>query len=419
MPPRHPLSRTFQAAAGAAVVFLTGTVWIILVAGDAWPLRLKAGVFALVALLLAIPAERWLTRHIVGPLRATEAMARRIAQGDLRVSEVEIRAVGGWSVTEAFRHMVAELRRLMGAIQQAAQESAALSQQISDATRQMAGSTEEVASTTAELTDRAIAQAGLVRSVADDASRILAIAQDVATTALKSVDRNAALAALARTHRERLGKSAAALEGLAREVELGTAEAEALARASEEIERFLVQARSIAKQTRVLALNAAIEAARAGEHGQGFSVVADEVRKRSGQAGLAATATTETVRAVVARVETAQERMLRLGRGGLQAREAALAAVEGLDTVAKEAEANDAWTRGVSRAAHEVRGLIESIADRTRELAAGTESYAASAEQIAASAEELNASTEEVTASAGQLASAGVRLREAAGSIKS
>ena len=49
-------------------------------------------------------------------------MAGRIAQGDLRVSEGEIQAVGGGPVTEAFRHMVHELRRLMSTIQQAASE---------------------------------------------------------------------------------------------------------------------------------------------------------------------------------------------------------------------------------------------------------------------------------------------------------
>jgi methyl-accepting chemotaxis protein len=274
----------------------------------------------------------------------------------------------------------------------------------------MMSSTEEVAATTSDLTDRAIAQAALVRSVADDAARILSIANDVAGGALKAADRNADLAELARSHREQLGQTATALEGLAEEVRLGAEEAEALALASEEIERFLVQARSVAKETRVLALNAAIEAARAGEEGQGFSIVADEIRKLSGQASLAASATSETVRSVVARVQTARERMLRLGRSGLQAREAALAAVDGLRVVSEQAEANDAWTRGVSRAANEVRGLIDGIAGRTQELAAGVEGYAASAEEIAAAAQELNASTEEITASTSNLAAAAQRL---------
>ena len=112
---------------------------------------------------------------------------------------------------------------------------------------------------------------------------------------------------------------------------------------------------------------------------------------------------------------SARERLLRLGQGGLQARDAALAAVEGLTTLSSEADAVDAWTRNVSRATGEVRGLIDGIAVRTRELATGTEDYAAAAEQIAASSQELNASTEEITASAQTLANAAVKLTAAIG----
>ena len=113
------------------------------------------------------------------------------------------------------------------------------------------------------------------------------IADGVAGGALKAVERNAELANLARSHRGRLADSVDALDRLAEEVELGSREAETLAQASLEIERFVDQARTVAKQTRILALNAAIEAARAGEAGRGFAVVASEVRslaQRSSQA---------------------------------------------------------------------------------------------------------------------------------------
>ena len=415
---RHPFRRFLQIASVIVVVVLTAVLAAVEVAGAQWPLLLKLSVFALAALLTISLVNRWVDRQIIKPLEATEAVATRLARGDLRVTEQEISAIGGGPVTDAVRTMIHELRHLVGAIQGASGNSADLAAGISNATHQMMASTEEVANTTSDLTERAIAQASLVRNVADDSSRILSLAQDVAEGSARAAERNAELAKLARNHRERLGRSAAALEGFADEVDLGAAEAEALAQASEEIERFLDQARAIAKQTRVLALNAAIEAARAGQEGRGFSVVAEEVKKLSAQAALAVNATSDTVRVVVARVQSARERMLRLGRGGLQAREAAVAAVEGLRTVADEADAVDVWTRRMSKAAHEVKTLIEGIAGRTQELAAGTEGYAASAEEIAAAAEELNASTEEITASTSQLAQAGAMLTEAVGNLR-
>jgi hypothetical protein len=71
-----------------------------------------------------------------------------------------------------------------------------------------------------------------------------------------------------------------------------------------------------------------------------------------------------------------------------------------------------------SDSASEVRGLIEGIAGRMREVSAGTEDYAAAAEEIAAAAQQLNASTEEISSSATHLADAAERLTGAVGGFK-
>jgi methyl-accepting chemotaxis protein len=272
-----------------------------------------------------------------------------------------------------------------------------------------------VASTTGDLTERASQQALVVRAAAEDAGKILEITQELAQGAGQAAERNAALARLARSHRERLDLSSTELGRLAEEVEHAAREADALAAASEEIEKFITQTKAIAKQTHMLALNASIEAARAGEEGKGFSVVAEEVRKLAGQAARAATSTSETVRTVLLQVQTARERLLLLGQSGLAARDAAHSAAEGLRNVAADAEANDAWTRRISASASDVRGLVEGIAGRMREVSAGTEDYAAAAQQIAAASQQLNASTEEISASASHLADAAERLLAATG----
>jgi methyl-accepting chemotaxis protein len=321
-------------------------------------------------------------------------------------------------LSSSLNMMLLKLRELVGTIRQHAHDAAAMAEEIASSTQQMTASTQEVASTTGDLTERANQQAVVVRAAANDASRILGIAQELADGAVEAADRNGALARLARSHRERLDDSTAELGRLAQEVEQAATEADALAEASEEIEKFIIQTKAIAKQTHMLALNASIEAARAGEEGKGFSVVAEEVRKLAGQAAKAAAATSDTVQAVLARVQTARERLIRLSQGGTAAKDAAHAAAAGLMHVAADAEANDAWTRRISASASEVRGLVEGIAGRMREVSAGTEDYAAAAEEIAAAAQQLNASTEEISASASHLADAAERLTGAVGGFK-
>ena len=178
----------------------------------------------------------------------------------------------------------------------------------------------------------------------------------------------------------RLDTSTAELGRLADEVEQAAAEADALATASEEIEKFITQTKAIAEQTHMLALNASIEAARAGEEGKGFSVVAEEVRKLAAQAARAATSTSDTVQTVLARVQTARERLIRLGQGGMAAKDAAHDAVEGLMNVAADAEANDKWTRRISASASGSTRVDRGASGTdARKMSAGTEDYAAAA----------------------------------------
>jgi methyl-accepting chemotaxis protein len=370
---------------------------------------------------LGVGIERTLVHllltRVLAPTGKAAAVAIRVSEGD--ISTPDWAAKGNLDgLSAAIIGMVRRLQDLVGSIRQYSQDASSMAQQMAASTQQMAASTQEVASTTGDLTERANQQAQVVRAAAEDAAKILEIAQQLAAGATQAAERNAALARLARSHREQLDRSTAELARLAEEIERGAAEAEALATASGEIEKFITQAKTIAKRTHMLALNASIEAARAGDEGRGFSVVAEEVRKLAAQAAQAATTTSETVQTVVAQVQTARERLIRLGSGGLAARDAAHEAAAGLLNVAAAAEANDEWTRRISNSAGEVRGLIEGIAGRMREVTAGTEDYASAAQQIAAAAQQLNASTEEISSSAGHLAQAADRLTGAVGGFR-
>ena len=371
---------------------------------------------ATVALLFVF--WRRIDRRITRPVKAAGLIASRVAGGDLSVTVVTERAdtaeVG--DLLSSVHTMVVALRRLVGAIRTAADEAAAMATQISASTEEMSASTQEMSATCQDLTRRAAEQAQLVRAAADDAAKILQIATILAAGAEDSVRRNSAVTEIARRHKEVLDQSTAHLAKLAEEVDRGVAEADALARASGEIQKFVAQTKAVATQTNMLALNAAIEAARAGPQGRGFAVVADEVRKLASLAAAAATDTADTVRGVLGRVDATRERLAQLAQGASAAREAAQTAAQGLGSVAAEAQANDVWSQEIAKMAGEMRALVEEISARLASVAQGTETLLASTEEIAASSEEQSASTQEIASSANQLAEAADKLT---GAVKS
>jgi methyl-accepting chemotaxis protein len=377
---------------------------------------------AVLVAALVVGALYWLARRlsrlVTEPVMAAGAIASRVAGGDLSVTvsthRAEASEVG--ELLSSVHSMVVALRRLVGAIRSAADEAAAMASEISASTEEMSASTEEMAATSQDLSRRAGEQAQLVRAAADDAARILQIGVRLASGADEAVRRNAGVSALARKHKDVLDQSTVQLAQLADEVQKGAVEAEALAKASAEIQRFVVQTKAVATQTNMLALNAAIEAARAGPQGRGFAVVADEVRKLASVAAAAAGDTADTVRGVLTRVQGTRDRLVRLAQVAASVREAAQSAAQGLSAVAGEADANASWSGEIAQSAAEMKTLVEEIANRLGSVTQQTDTLLASAEQLAASGQEQSASTEEIAASANRLAEAADKLT---GAVKS
>ncbi|HYS00520.1 MAG TPA: methyl-accepting chemotaxis protein [Gemmatimonadales bacterium] len=396
---RQPEGTAYAAARTAAANIV---VWTVVLFG------------ATLALLFAF--WRRLNKRVTEPVKAAGAIASRVAGGDLSVTVERSGTAEVGDLLTSVHSMVVALRRLVGAIRSAADEAAAMATEISASTEQMSASTEEMSATCQDLTKRAAEQAQLVRAGADDAAKILQIATILAAGAEDSVRRNTAVAEVARRNKDVLDQSTVQLATLAEEVNRGAAEAEALARASADIQKFVTQAKAVATQTNMLALNAAIEAARAGPQGRGFAVVADEVRKLASVAAAAAGDTADTVRGVLARVQATRDRLTQLAQGTGVARDAAQTAAQGLGTVAAEAQASDVWGREIAKMAGEMRVLVEEISARLGSVAQGTETLLASAQEIAASSEEQSASTQEIASSANQLAEAADKLT---GAVKS
>ena len=132
---------------------------------------------------------------------------------------------------------------------------------------------------------------------------------------------------------------------------------------------------SIADQTNLLALNAAIEAARAGEAGRGFAVVAESVRKLAEESSRAA----ENVRGLIEALQTN-------ARATKTSSEETSVLLD--QTTEKAKESKDSLSEAMNQ--------IDKANDRIQNIAAVAEEQAASSREIAAGIDNVTKATTEI-----------------------
>ncbi len=197
------------------------------------------------------------------------------------------------------------------------------------------------------------------------------------------------LAAQSSANAERAVSADAAMREAVRQVDEADSRMHALtesmrriADVSSETQKIVRTIDEIAFQTNILALNAAVEAARAGEAGAGFAVVANEVRSLAQRAAQAAQTTSQLITEAATRIN------------------------EGCEM----ADGTGAAFQRVRGNATNVAGLVNQIAEASREQESGHKQIEMAIESMnsvvqanAAAAEQSAAAAQELFAQSGQL----------------
>lgn len=352
------------------------------------------------------------------PLSALVGAADLLGSGDL-----DVRLPGRMSsefgvLAGAFSSMAARLRTIVGETAATAEQISASASDLSSISEQVAASSGEVSSAMVGITSGAEEQASGLRAVHSAVGEMRRRAGEIGESSNQVREWGQRIAGLAGEKREDLTRALSVLLEVREAVRTSTAEVTELARASDQIDRFVETIQGIARQTNLLALNAAIEAARAGEHGRGFAVVAEEVRKLADGSAKAADEVAGTVRQIrkeIQDVVAAMEAGSSMVAGVEEASKGAERAFE--EIIEAVAQVGDAAGR-VAAVAQESMGVLQTIEQTVERVGATAEAHAASAEEVSAAAQEQSAATEEMSAASVELLHAAERLKELVSGFK-
>lgn len=290
-----------------------------------------------------------LGRAIANPLQDLLVVARAASAGDLRK---ELRVVDRQDevgvLTQAFAHMIDNIRTVQRDIQEGVNVLATSASEIFTATAQIAASATETATAVSQTTTTAEEVKQTAQVSAQKAGNVADIAQRAAQSA--------------HLGRKAIEESISGMKNVREQMELIAETIVRLSEQSQSIGEIVSSVNDLAEQSNLLAVNAAIEAAKAGEHGRGFAVVAQEIRNLATQSK----ESTAQIRNILTDIQRATTATV-------------MAAEQGSKAV-------DAGVKQVNQSGDAIRTLTESIV-----------AAAQAATQITASAQEQLIGIDQVT----------------------
>lgn len=309
-------------------------------------------------LIIGVRFVRRMTKPIVSVTHA----ARRMADGDLTLEEIDVTSkneIG--QLAAAFNQMTTHLRQLILQVQNGSRQLADSATQFEETISQTISASEQTSSSIEQVSEASREQSGAVGKVAS-------AIQEVSTGMHNAAEHTSDVSGHSISVTEKAEEGASLIQQFVKQMssikESVNEHHSTMANVQVQftgIQDLLGNIHAIADQTNLLALNAAIEAARAGEHGRGFAVVADEVRKLAEESSQL----TDQISQLLANVNKDTER-----------------SSHSMTKVERDVAEGVKVSQLSEQSFHDILESIRDISMKTEELSATTEQISASTEQI-------------------------------------